>query len=241
MDTSRKYAVAVGVFFIIATAFLFIGEAVYGPYLNGADYLEVAYPNRMAVVAGVLLEFACVVAIPLTAVFLYPVLRKYSAALAIGYVGFRFFEAVFFLLTEVTKLSLISVSEGYLGSTGADAAFFRQLGGSMLASDQWVFSTYVLVFTLGSMILNAALFRTKLVPRGISAAGFAAAVLLTVGMVLVMLGLDRGPLANVWELIFAAPIAVQEMVLALWLIVKGFRTPAGAVEPGRATSRVAYG
>ena len=241
MNTNRKYAVAVGVLFIIATVFLFIGEAVYGPYLSAPDYLAVTYPNRMAVVAGILLEFACVIAIPLIAVFLYPVLRKYSAALAVGYVGFRFFEAVFFLMTELNKLSLISVSQLYLGSSGVDADFFRNLGASIVARDAWLFTMYVVIFALGALIVNVALYRTRLVPRVFSIWGVAAAALMLAGMVMVMFELNVGPLENVWELIFASPIAVQEMALALWLIVKGFRQPADAPEAGRTASRVAFG
>jgi hypothetical protein len=226
MNTTRKYAILVGVLFIIATAFLFIGEAIYGPVLNSSDFLEIAYPNRITVVIGILVEFACVVAIPLIPVFAYPVLKEHSPALAIGYVGFRFFEAVLFIVTEISKLSLINVSQGYLSGSGVDASTFQNLGLFIQASNQWIFTMYVVVFTLGGLIFYAALYRSRLVPRFISAWGFLAAVLLLVGMVLVMVELNTGPLGDIWELVFAAPIAVQEMVLALWLIVKGFRTEA---------------
>lgn len=228
MNTTRKYAIAVGVLFIIATAFLFFGEAIYGTFLNAPDYLEIAYPNRITVVIGMLVEFACVIAIPLIPVFAYPVLKEHSPALAIGYVGFRFFEAVLFIVTEIGKLSLINVSQGYLNGGGADAAYFQNMGLFIQASNQWVFNMYVVIFTLGGLIFYAALYRSRLVPRFISAWGFLAAALLLVGMVLVMVELNTGPLGDIWELIFAAPIAVQEMVLALWLIVKGFRTEAAA-------------
>jgi hypothetical protein len=232
--SDRKTAVIVGVLFIIATAFLYIGRAVYDPILNSPDYLTIAYPNRIAASIGILLEFACVVAIPLIPVFAYPVLKKYSEPLALGYVGFRLLEAVFFVFTEINELSLISVSQGYLSGGEADAAYFRNLGGSILARNQWMFLMYVIIFTLGGMMFYAVLYKSRLVPRFISAWGFAAEVLLLVGIVLVMLEMNTGPLGNVWELIFAAPIAVQEMVMALWLIVKGFNAPATTSEPTRA-------
>ena len=124
METYRKNAIIVGVLFIIATAFLYIGEAVYKPVLGSPDYLEIAYPNQIIAVLGMLIEFACVLAIPLIAVFFYPVLRKHNEALAIGYVGFRFFEAVLFFSVEINKLSLIKVSQGYLMKGGMDTSFF---------------------------------------------------------------------------------------------------------------------
>ena len=82
----------VGILFIIATAFLFVGGAFYGPVLETPDYLEVAYPNRISATIGVLIELSCIIAIPLIPVFAFPVLRKHSETLALGYVVFRFFK-----------------------------------------------------------------------------------------------------------------------------------------------------
>ena len=230
MDTARKYAIVVGVLFIIATAFLFIGEAVYGPILESPDYLEIAYPNRTTAVLGILLEFACVIAIPLIPVFAYPILKEHSPALAVGYVGFRLFEAVLFAVTEINKLSLISVSQGYLSGGEGAAAYFQNLGASIQAQNGWIFSFYLFIFTLGGLIFYSALYRSRLVPRFISGWGFLAAALLLAGTVLQMLEVNLMLPAGAFELVFAAPIAVNEMVLAVWLIAKGFNTSTVASE-----------
>ena len=70
------------------------------------------------------------------------------------------------------------------------------------------------------------LYRSKLIPRFISAWGFIAAALLLVGSVLIMFDAFAGISESGLELIFALPIAVNEMVLAVWLIVKGFNPSA---------------
>jgi hypothetical protein len=62
------------------------------------------------------------------------------------------------------------------------------------------------------------LFRSKLIPRWLSVWGFTGAVLYLAEPLLLMFGFK-------WELLFA-PLAVQEMVMAVWLIVKGFNRPA---------------
>jgi hypothetical protein len=226
MNTHRKTAITVGVLFIIATAFLFVGEAFYDPILSSPDYLEIAYPNRTTVVIGMLLEFACVIAIPLIPVFLFPILREHYEALALGYVVFRSLEAVLFVIVEINKLSLINVSEGYLNNGGLDASFFQDIGSSIQAVNTWAFSIYVLVFAIGTLALNSVLYRSKLVPRFISAWGFIAAAVILIGSVLVMLEMFTGISDMALQLIIAAPIAVQEMVLAVWLIVKGFNSSA---------------
>jgi hypothetical protein len=226
MNTSRRAAIFVGVLFIIATAFLFIGESVYNPILGSPDYLDIAYPNRITVIIGILLEFACVLAIPLIPVFLFPVLRKHNEALALGYFGFRFLEAVLFIDVEINKLSLINVSQDYLNRGEMDALYFQNIGSSIQSENDWVFSIYVIVFTLGASMLYSVLYRSRLVPRFISAWGFVGAALLLIGTVLVMVEALTGLSEGAVQLIFATPIAVNEMVLAIWLIVKGFNPSA---------------
>jgi hypothetical protein len=230
VNANRKTAIIVGVLFIIATAFLFIGESFYDPILSSPDYLEIAYPNRTIVIIGMLLEFACVIAIPLIPVFLFPILKEHYQALALGYVVFRLLEAVLFVTVEINKLSLINVSQGYLNQGGLDASYFQNLGNSIQSENSWAFSIYVLIFAIGALMLNSVLYRSRLVPRFISAWGSIAAAVMLIGTVLVMLEVFSGMSDMALQLIIAAPIAVQEMVLALWLIAKGFNPSAVAEE-----------
>ena len=229
MNTSRKTAIVVGILFIIATVFLFVGGAFYQPVLLSPDYLETAYPNRLIATLGILLEFACVLAIPLIPVFLFPILRKHNEAMALGYFGFRFLEAVLFVLIQVNKLSLISVSQGYLDDGGTNASYFQNVGSTIQSWNFWSFLFYVLFFTVGALMLYSTLYQSKLVPRWISAWGLIAAALLLLGTVFEMLELFSDfPIAG-RELVYTVPIAVNEMVLAVWLIFKGFNP--SALEP----------
>lgn len=218
-NSYRKNAVIVGVLFIVATAFLFVGGAFYGPVVDSPDFLQVAYPNRTSAILGILIEFSCIIAIPLIPVFAFPVLRRRTETLAIAYIVFRLFEAVIFLVVDVTKLSLIKVSELYLDadSTGADA--IAHIGAVIQGWNEWSWVFYVLIFAAGALILYIALIRSKLLPGWISVWGLAAALLMVLSALLVMFEV------NLPEAVFGLlwiPIAVQEMVMALWLIVKGF-------------------
>jgi len=226
MDSNRKTAIIVGVLFIIATVFLFIGEAFYGPILESPDYLEIAYPNRIRAILGVLMEFACVLAIPLIPIVLYPVLRKYNEALALGYFGFRFLEAVLFVLVQINTLSLISASQNYLGSAGTAASYWQNAGSAAQSWNLWAFYFYIFFFTIGALLFYSALYQSRLVPRFLSIWGLIAAALLLAGTTLEIVEAFSGIPAGMRELGYAAPIAVNEMVLALWLIVKGFNPTA---------------
>lgn len=225
--TYRTNAVMVGILFIIATAFLFIGDAFYGPVLDNPDFLETAYPNRIMAAAGILIEFSCVLAIPLIPIFMFPVLRRHSIIFALSYVVFRLFEAVLFILVDINKLSLIPISRGYLEAGPAEASFYENLGGFIQTWNVWGWSFYVLIFAIGALIFYSALFQSRLTPRWISVFGLIAALMIMVSALLPMLEINI--LGETLVLVFWLPIAVQEMVLAVWLIVKGF-TPSALAD-----------
>jgi hypothetical protein len=84
----------------------------------------------------------------------------------------------------------------------------------------WVF--YVLVFGIGALVLYSVLYRSRLLPRWISIFGLVTAVLITASAVLSMFEIGFNLPDGMFELILVMPIAVQEMVMAVWLIVKGF-------------------
>jgi len=223
----RRTAIVVGVLFIIATAFLFLGGALYDPILEGDDVLANAFPERNTAIAGLLIEFICVMAILLIPVFLFPVLKRQNEALALGYTGFRFLEVVLFLALQANLLSLVWVSESYLASGSAG---FDGILATIRAQNEALFFVYVLVFTLGALVLYGLLYESKLVPRWLSVWGFAGAALLLIGVVLMLLGVVEGTVFDS-EVFWAPPIAVQEMVMALWLVFKGFDSKAWLALP----------
>jgi len=219
MITNRRTDIVVGVLFIIATVFLFVGGSFYGPVLDSPDYLQAAYPNRITAIIGVLIEFSCIIAIPLIPVFAFPVLRKHSETLALGYVVFRLFEAVLFVLVDITKLSLIKVSELHLAADPSNADTIANIGATIQGWNEWGWVFYVLIFAFGALIFYTALFQSKLLPRWISVWGLIAAVMMVTSAVLAMFEVA---LPDAVFGLLVIPIMVQEMVMALWLIIKGF-------------------
>ena len=85
---------------------------------------------------------------------------------------------------------------------------------------------YLIVFCLGSLILYSVLYISRLVPRFISAWGFIAAIVLLTGSVLANIDVFTEISGLGLELMLATPIAVAEIMLSIWLIVKGFNPTA---------------
>ncbi len=80
-----------------------------------------------------------------------------------------------------------------------------------------------IVFSLSALILNYILYRSKLIPRWLSGWGLIGATLYLGSGFLPLFGHD--PRSTIY-LLMEAPLALQEMVLAVWLIVKGFNPSA---------------
>jgi len=220
MNTSRKTAIIVGVLFIMALVLFLIGQAIYEPILGSPDYLDNAYPNRVIVIVGILLEFISALAVVLIPVLLFPLLKKHNEVLALGYVSFRLFEAVLLSVAQIFKLSLVNLSQNYLNKGGVDASYFKNIGNSIQSVIYWVDHDgliYLFVFGIGALILYSALYKSKLIPRWLSIWGLISAVAILIASVLATFDISL-----VFAMLLVIPIAFQEQAMAIWLIVKGF-------------------
>jgi hypothetical protein len=219
-DPSRRNAVVAGVLFIVATA----ASLLSGPFLapvTGSGYLSDAGAHDVQVATGVLLGFIAALAAPGIAIALYPVLRRSGEGLALGAVGFRIIEGVFYALGMLTLLSVSTLSRAFLDAGAPSDRHYATLGDTMLAQYHWLVDAgLLLAFSLGGLMYYLVFYRSKLIPTWLSAWGIGGAVLLMVAGVLVVFGVIA-PL-SAGQVALAAPIGVQEMVLAGWLIVKGF-------------------
>lgn len=217
--SARKNAVSAGVLLIVAT----VASLLSGPFLapvTGSDYLTAAaHHNQVA--TGVLLGFLAALAAPGIAIALYPVLRRFNEGLALGAVGFRIIEGVFYALGMAVLWSMSTLSRQFVDAGAPADQHYTTLGKTMLAQYHWLADAgLLLAFSLGGLMYYLVFYRSKLIPTWLSAWGIAGAILLMVAGVLVIFGVID-PL-SVGQVALAAPIGVQEMVLAVWLIAKGF-------------------
>jgi len=220
INTNKNIARIVGVLFIIATASIFAGS-IYEPFLNSPDYLDIIYPNKTTVIIGLLLESIMIPAMFLIPIFLYPILKKYNKVLALGYVGFRWLEVLLICIAQISKLSLVKLSRDYLNSGGLDVADFQNIGNLIQSRFYWINTDgiiYVVIFAIGAFILNFILYKSKLIPQWLSIWGLFGATAILTGTMLYAFT----DTSEVIAMLLIIPIAIQEMVFALWLIIKGF-------------------
>ena len=222
----RNSARIVGLLFILATAapiltspFLgFLGGAIIGEPIP--DYLVYASENQRQVITGMLVELIWALAVVGIPVMIYPILKKRNEALALGFYSLRFIEAISTIVHCLILLTLLTLGQEFVLAGAPDASYYQALGTLLLAAREWVFNIGSgLVWSLSALLLNIILYETRLVPRWLSVWGLIGAILSFGAYLSVFLSIHL----TTW---LYAPIAVQEMAFAVWLILKGFNLSA---------------
>ena len=218
MYSNKSVIRVVGILFITATVTsslsIFLTESAF----EAIDFLE-AFSNQASQIAvAEILMLIDAIAVSFIAILLFPILKKKSETLALGYVAMRIMEGVLFAAYVVIVLAILSLSREYSLGTIQDAAGIKPMGQFLLSLAEWTFDIGLgIPFTISALILNYLLFRFSLVPRWLSAWGFIGAL---VTMIIVLLKFFDIQVTESFDFI----IGIQEMVFALWLIVKGFNS-----------------
>ena len=225
MPAYRRTAIAAGVLFIVCSAASILSIVPLGSVLDTPLDLARLAANDNRVVLTALIEFVWAASAAGIAIALYPVLRKHNQALALGAAAARTVEGVLVLVGTLGLLVLLTVSKDYVAAGSPDSSSWLASGDMLLGVREWVHGFLMsLAFVLGALMYYYVLYRSRLVPRWLSGWGFVGAGLCLVATVYSGFTQEFGftTVNNVLNI----PIGVQEMVLAVWLIVKGFNRSA---------------
>jgi hypothetical protein len=222
MSSFRTTAAAIGALVMISYAGFSIGMALVVPSLDPSTELARIGADEQRLVAGALFLFVNMAAIIGIAALLFPVMRPHGEGVALWYLGFRILEAAAFVIGSVSVLSLISLSDASVGAAAESAPVYEGLRSMALAANSWAGKLATVAFMLGAVALYTLLYRSRLVPRFISAWGLVAVALLVVAN---LLAVDVTAGFQPATLLYA-PIALNEFFLAGWLIVRGFNASA---------------
>jgi hypothetical protein len=212
----RKTAIVAGALFIIGDIAGVLSKLVTRGLLDGPGALTKIAAGQNQLVLGALLVLVMGFALAMVPVVTFPVFKEHNRVLALGTVVFRgALETVGYMATAGTWLLLVELSREH-------AAAASQTLGSLLVAAQGstIANLTTIVFSLGAMMFYFLFYRSRLIPRWLSIWGLGGAVLYLATPLLDMFGHGFG--------LLMAPLAVAEIVLAVWLIVKGFDSSAAA-------------
>ena len=231
MNTYRSNTIIAGVLYIIGTVAGILSLALSAPVRDAQNVLISVAANANQVRIAAIFVMLMGLSLAMVPIVLYPVLRRFNEVLALGYVVFRgALETVTYFVAAIGWLLLLALSQLYVQTGAPAASSFQASGALLLKAGELSFLTGI-VFCLGALMFYAVLYQSRLVPRWISVWGLAALIPYLAAEFLALFAL-LDPLSAIGGLLHI-PLAVQEMVLAVWLIVKGFSPAAIASVPAR--------
>jgi len=220
MDTYRRAGIVTGILFIAATVAGCLSLFAQ-PVLDAPDYLTRIAVNEPRVLAGASLLLIMGWAGAGIGISMYPILRRHNEGVALGAAGFRIIEGVFDGIGAVLILLLATLSREFIEGGRADVTQFQRLGALLAEGRTWVGDVAALLaWCTGAFLYYSLFFKTRLIPRWLSVWGLVGISLTITGSMLILFRQIR-PLSTA-QLLLNLPIAPQEMVMAIWLIVKGF-------------------
>ena len=220
MSKDQKRARVFGVLFLVTFVTSIPALALYETvlrhpvaYINGAGHDK-------QVLFGVLLELLLIIANIGTAVVIFPIVRRQSEELALGYVTARLFECMFILVGVVSMVGIITLRNQFAGAAEGTVAY------TLAAIKDWTFLLgpgWVVGWGNG-LILGYLMYKSELVPRRWCWLGMIGGPLLSItGTAILFTGNDPSSGLRSVQSIATIPEFVWELFLGIYCTWKGFR------------------
>jgi hypothetical protein len=221
MDSARKSALIAGVLYLITFITSIPALVLYGPVLNDSRYIVGAGADTR-ILAAAFLEVLLIISGIGTAVTLFPVVKRQNEGVALGYVAARIVEGAVIAVGIIGMLAVVTMRRDF-AANGGDAAALVVAGKALVAVHKGSFLLGA-AFTSGiesGLLLGYLFYRSGLVPRPIAVLGLAGGALAFAAATAELFGVFPQTSAAAFFLTF--PEALFELVIGIWLTVKGFR------------------
>ena len=218
MNSNRRKELIAGILIITG---MVAGIFSVVPAIDSPDYLIEASANANQVIIGAIFQFIMSIAYLGIAITLYPILRKFNDTLAVGYLSFRIVAVVFIFVGVIFLLLLLTLSQEFIKVAPQDSSYYQILGDLLRTGRDLVnHVAMILALNLGNLMFYILLYQTKLIPRWLSSWGLVGPTLTILASLLVMF--HTIDIITPVYLVLNLPMALLEIVLAIWLIAKGF-------------------
>ena len=230
MADDQRHGRIFGVLFIITFLTSIPALLLFQPVLDDpVGYISGA-GNDNQIYLGALLEFFLIVSGIGTAVVLYPIARRQSETLGLGYVASRIMESVFIAAGMIFMVGVVSLRHDL--PSAHDAAF------TLAALKDWTFLFGPAFFPLGNgLLLGYLMYRSGLVPRRMAWFGLIGGSLAFIAGVGVLF--DQWNAGGTVQSLALIPEIIWELFLGVYCTIWGFRKDSPIVRPnwrGNATA-----
>jgi len=173
---------------------------------------------RLTIVLGLLSMMSALV----LGATLYGLTRGQDPELALLALSCRVGEGVLGAIPALATVALLSLSTAGAGAPVMEPAAANALDDFLFRVQGWNTIIAATFFAVGSALFSYLFLRGRIIPVQLAWLGVVASVLLVVGLPLQLAGFLSGPITSImW-----VPMALFEVHLALWLLIRGVATPA---------------
>jgi hypothetical protein len=223
VNTYRTTARIVGVIYLAGFAVGIVGNMLIQSVLGAPNHLSTVSASSMTVAVGAMLWLMAVVGDTAHGVLMFPVLKRHSERMAIGYLAARIVDAVFIAVMVLFVLIQIPLGSEYVKATAANASHLQALSALFTQAKLYAYQIGMSALGLAGLMLCYTLYRAKLVPPWLAVWGIAGYAIIFCGMVSGVMGSGLGDASSIAG-------GLWEMFMGVWLIVKGFNSSPMAKE-----------
>jgi hypothetical protein len=130
------------------------------------------------------------------------------------------------IVSEVFLLSLLTLSTEFVKAGTPDISNFQTLGTLLITGRYWTCDMVLFPLATANLMFFYLLYKTKLVPRFISIWGIVGMISFLIAVLIGLFDYNPGMFqkfeSNI-AVFMGMPGAMSEIVLAIWLIFKGFK------------------
>jgi len=224
----QKRARVFGVLYLVTFITSIPALVLYQPVLDHPiGYIAGAGQNNR-ILFGALLELLLIIANIGTAVVIFPIVRRQSEELALGYVTARLFECTFIAVGIVAVLGIVTSRKEVAGAAEGSVAY------TLAAIKDWTFLLgpgWVVGWGNG-LILGYLMYRSGLVPRKMTWLGLVGGPLIILSGTLVLF--DVADPGGTLQGLATIPEGLWELSLGVYCTVKGFRPSSPILRDDRA-------
>ena len=152
-------------------------------------------------------------------VLFYIIFYQEYKIIALVALGLFLAEAITLAVSKTGTYALIPLSQEFVEAGAPESSYYQTLGDFLYSSvDRLGYDIHLLFFGLGGILWYYLFYVSNYIPRVLSVWGVVAVLLFTIYVLLTLYNRDLPPTVG----ILALPYLPYELVLGLWLIIKGF-------------------
>jgi Domain of unknown function (DUF4386) len=211
----------IGLLFLAGFAAYGTGFGMVTSVIGAPDFLVTLSAHQGTLILGAFLMMLNTFVDVGKGVLFFPIVEKYGKRTALTYLVALSVQVVFLDIGALCLLMLVPLGQYALDAGGTSVEWATALGSLLTQANTMAYHVGQATLAVGAAFLCLLLFQTRLLPRSLSALGLIGYVLHAAGSIAEIFGFP----ISLYALI---PGGLFEVVVAFWLIFKGFQPEAYA-------------